>query len=161
VTSRMLDRVQAFRSENAAAAERLMVTAEALGKVRLPSELRPGWTIAAIFLHIAMWDRLVATRWLRVPSLGLTTPSRLDDEITDLVNDAVLPTWATVELPAAVSAAQEAAELVDRVVAELPAASVAAVLAEGRDRLIYRSVHRDEHLTELDVLLARAEARPD
>jgi hypothetical protein len=52
-----------------------------------------------------------------------------------------------------VSRASAAAAAVDELIASLPEA-VAAAVTQARPRLIDRSLHRDEHLDEIEATLA-------
>ena len=143
------------RAANATSAATLATVAGQVSKDPPTSEVRPGWTAAAIFLHLALWDRFVAARWRRAALLGHATPESIGDGVVDLVNEAVVPTWANVELTQAAHAALEAARLADATIAGLSDEAVIAVRAEGRPHLVDRSVHRLEHLSELQELIGR------
>ncbi len=61
--------------------------------------------------------------------------------------------WRALSPEAVAELVDAAATAVDGVLATLPDASVDAVLAEGRPRLLDRSRHRDEHLDAIEAAL--------
>jgi hypothetical protein len=77
------------------------------------------------------------------------------DAVADLINDAALATWAALPASVAGSLAVAAAEEVDGIVARLSDVAVAAVVEDGRSRLVDRSLHRAEHLDLIDRALER------
>ena len=84
-------------------------------------------------------------------------PTFLPHELADLINDGLPPTWlafASSAPEAAIAETLEAAQAVDRLIAGLPeTAPVEAVLAD-RPALLDRSIHRLEHLEELQKVIA-------
>ena len=112
-----------------------------------------GWTVASLLLHVAFWDRFVLARWRQALAHGETTPIDVDDDLVDLINDALGPILASMPAEAAPAHAVDAATEVDAAIEGLPARSVEAIAAEGRPRLVDRSLHRIEHLDTIERLV--------
>jgi hypothetical protein len=138
---------------NRASAERLRALTERLAPDQLRAEIDPPWTGAALFAHIAFWDRFVRQRWKLAKETGRTIPSSVDDRLMDSINDAALPQWLGVEPEASVSECLAAAAEVDAFVAALERATLSELGREGRPRLADRSIHRLEHLATLEAAL--------
>src|SRR5215831_19474293 len=136
----MVDRT--FVDRNRASRERLARDLDSLAPEDHGREIDGGWTVGALLAHLAFWDRMVAGRWALASRTGSSTPFDLADETTDLVNDANLAAWRALPADRVSALVLEAADAVDAAVAALPDASIDAVLAEGRPRLVDRSRHR-------------------
>jgi hypothetical protein len=141
---------------NDASRRRLADLATNLDADDLGLEIDDTWTVGALLGHLAFWDRLVESRWGYARQTGTATPIGLDDELTDLINAAAIPGWRVLDPRRAAALVVTAAEDVDAVIAGLPAESVEGVLAEGRPRLLDRSLHRAEHIAMIEGRLARA-----
>lgn len=144
-----------YVTENAAALEHLRLVIERLTDADLAKSLDDGWTVAAALAHLAFWDRygLAALHtWQRTGQ-----PPRTG-EASD-INNGALPIWLALPGREAARLALEAAEAVDRHVAALPDAMVEAVTAAGRTRLLYRSLHRRDHLEQIEQALGSSEAQ--
>jgi hypothetical protein len=106
------------------------------------------WTVGVALAHIAYWD----SRTLAVLELAARhdlpcawwSPAE-----AGAVNDARLPIWLAVPPREALRQAIQTAEVLDRVISELPAKIVEAVMIE-RARSFDRFRHRGEHLDEVD-----------
>ena len=134
-----------FLAENAAALEQLRDVIDRLSDADLGKPLGEGWTVAAALAHLAFWDRygLAALQtWQRTGQ-----PPRTG-EAAD-INDGALPIWLALPGREAARLALEAAEAIDRQVAALPDALVEAVTTAARTRLLYRSLHRRDHLEQI------------
>ena len=118
-------------------------------------EVREGWTAAALLLQLAFWDHLTAARWRDALARGQLTPVPFDDELTDILNDALLGLLAAVPDDRAGGVALAAAREVEGLIAELPSSALEAVRGEGRPRLVDRSLHRNEHLDEIERALSQ------
>jgi hypothetical protein len=137
-------------ARNARSLERLRRTVAEVDDPTLAREVEPGWTVGVLLAHQAFWDRFVLTRWRAALAAGRTSPADLPDGLADLLNDAMAPSWRAIPGRDAGALAIAAADEVDRYVASLPEASVREVIAEGRERLVDRSLHRVEHLDAID-----------
>jgi hypothetical protein len=138
---------------NDAARRRLTDLVTRVGADDLALEIDDTWTVGALFAHLAFWDRLVEARWQYAQSSGTATPIGLDDELTDLINNAAIPAWRLIDPRRLGALVVTAAEDVDVLIAALPAKSVDGVLAEGRPRLVDRSRHRELHLAAIEARL--------
>ena len=106
------------------------------------------WTVGVALAHIAYWD----SRTLAVLELsarhGLPRAWWTPVE-AGAVNDARLPTWLALPPREALRQAIQTAEVLDRVIDELPAEIREAVMIE-RARSFDRYRHRGEHLDEVE-----------
>jgi hypothetical protein len=135
-------------------AERLRELGDRLTDEELVRTIDEPWTAAALFAHVAFWDRFVLERWRLAADRGEATPTPLDQDLLDRVNDASLPQWLAIPPPAAVAQCLEAAALVDEHVAGLAPDVVDALVREGRERLVDRSLHRGDHLATIAAAFA-------
>jgi hypothetical protein len=141
---------RSYIDRNAASLERLRRTVADSDDSLLSREVEPGWTVGVLLAHQAFWDRFVTIRWQAAVASGTPTPADVPAGLTDLLNDAMTPLWRAISNLTVGSLAVAAAEEVDQVAASLPDASVEAVVAEGRERLIDRSHHRSTHLDAIE-----------
>jgi len=129
--------------------DRLRRFAAAVTHDQLRREVGAGWTVAALLLHVAFWDRrasLLLARW---------TKSGVEDSPidSDIVNDSVKDILLAVPPEAAPRLALAAAEEVDRAIAGLAPSMLSEI--EGRDVHVrlYRAHHRNMHLDEIEKAL--------
>ena len=108
------------------------------------------WTVAIALAHIQYWDgRAVGAleAWRRH---GLPLTLWINGE--GVVNDVRLPVWRDLEPREALEQAIETAEVLDRIVEKL-SSTEARVVSAQRYRVLDRSLHRSEHLDEIDRAL--------
>jgi hypothetical protein len=141
---------------NAASRERLARLLASLTEPDYDRELADGWSVGSLLVHVALWDRLVAQRWAHARTIGARTPAELTPETSDLVNDAALPILRSIPAPAVRELVVRAAADVDELVASLRDDVVDAIAAEGRPRLLDRSLHRGQHLEAIEGALGGA-----
>ncbi|HEY7968348.1 MAG TPA: DinB family protein [Candidatus Limnocylindrales bacterium] len=144
---------RSYVARNDASRQRLAARLDDLTANELLTPVEAGWTVGGLLAHLAFWDRLVLERWALAEREGKATPIDIQDELTDLVNNAAMPAWLAVNGPRLPSLALEAAAEVDEAVAALSDASVAAIAEEGRPRLVDRSRHRALHLDAIEAAL--------
>jgi DinB superfamily len=139
---------------NDASRARLRAVLDGLSDEELALPAGDGWTIAAYLAHLAFWDYRVLVLLKRWEKTGIGS-SPID---TDAVNDALLPLFLSLLPTAAAAQAVEAAEEVDAVLENLPEG-----LEHGIDELVRqgifrrnRSIHRNQHLDEIEQVVARA-----
>ena len=107
-----------------------------------------GWNIAALFAHIAFWDRRAA--WLiRRARAGDCSSAPAD---LDAINAAALPQWRLIQPRAAGLEAIDAAEDIDRLVKGL-SPELREILRSCRITFD-RSEHRNAHLDQIEELLS-------
>jgi hypothetical protein len=111
------------------------------------------WTAAGLLAHIAFWDRFCQARWLHAARTGRRTPAHIEDDFAELVNEANIPHWNAVPPRTAIQECLEAGKAVDELILSLDPEAVSDVLAEGRRRLVDRSIHRSEHLDPVERAL--------
>jgi len=126
--------------------DRLRRFAPSVTHDQLRQQVVAGWTVAALLLHIAFWDRrasLLLARWRE----GGVEDSPID---SDIVNDSLKDMLLAVPPEAAPRLALAAAEEVDRAIAGLPASMLSDI--EGRDVHVRldRAHHRNMHLDEIE-----------
>ena len=137
-------------ARNGASLARYADHGERLSDLELANVIDPPWTAAALFAHVAFWDRFVLERWRLAADRGERTPAELDDDVMDRLNDALLPQWLAIPPRAAVAECAAAGREVDAHVGDLDPEVVTEIVEAGRERLIDRSVHRGEHLRTID-----------
>jgi hypothetical protein len=149
---------RSYVERNHAAAERLERTLAGIGPIEADAVADGGWTVSALLAHLAFWDRYVLVRWqAREP--GALAPLDVPAHVADLVNDAAMPGWAHLSWPAVQELVRRAARETDAFLAGLPDEAVAAVIAEGRPRLVDRSLHRAEHIATIERTIGRMPSR--
>ncbi len=143
----MTDRT--FEERNARATDDLRRLVGSLAPEDFETGVGGTWTVATCLAHLAFWDRWQVVRWRDALATGLVVPADVSDNVPDLANAALEPTWRALPGETAAALALEAAAEIDALVAALPGAAVAAAPAAGRVRLLDRSIHRMEHVTQV------------
>jgi hypothetical protein len=148
---------RSYVQRNAATAARMRELA-----VRLtPEELAlpvggDGRTVAMLLGHVGFWDRWMAARWLAAVAAG-GRMTGIPEGLVDSVNEAVgsiLAAFASTAANDVAAEAAEAAQAVDRLIADLPREAHVAVVLRRAPRAVDRSVHRSEHIAEIEQALA-------
>jgi hypothetical protein len=147
---------RSYVAENDRERERLRAFVRRASDQDLARPLEAGWTVAGALAHVAFWDQRIVVlldEWERQgPSW---TPPLEQQADVDWVNDAgkilclALPPRAAAELAVSV------AETVDRRVAAVSDAIIAANARAGALNW-RRAEHRREHLDEIERTLRRA-----
>jgi hypothetical protein len=137
---------------NSASRSVLRAVADRLSESHMVQPLSGPWTPAAVYAHLAFWDRFCRARWLHAQGTDIPTPLPLEDALLELINHADLPHWARVPPAAAIEECLEAAEQVDELISSLGDDTADKIQAEGRPRLIDRSIHRHEHLAMIEAV---------
>ncbi len=135
-----------YTVENATERERLRALVARLSDADLIRTVEHGWTVAAVLVHLAFWDRnRLATlrQWQRD---GQAPPS---GGSPDPINEAIAELSRAIPPRAAARLAVEAAEAIDRALEQLPPEMVATIEAAGMMRLLNRSLHRRDHLDQI------------
>ena len=150
---------RSFDGRNEASLARLREFLGGLSAADLAQSSGEGsWTVGQTLGHLAFWDRFLASRWRSAVAAGPgEQPTFLPHELADLINGGLPPTWlafASSSPEAVIAETLEAAQAVDRLIAGLPeTAPILAVLAD-RPALLDRSIHRLEHLEEMEKAIA-------
>jgi len=109
-----------------------------------------GWPPSALLAHLAFWDRLTLQRWHAAIRDGRSTPPDLPDGLQDLINDAAFATWSALSPRDAAAQAVAAAQEVDAFLATVDDGLADQLIADGRVRLVDRSLHRTQHLDAIE-----------
>jgi hypothetical protein len=142
---------RAYVAENEAALRRLRSLVERLGDAELARPLPDGWTVAAALAHVAFWDQRVLSlldRWERGE-----TPRPMDPADVDWINEAGKPLCLGLSPRTAARLAVAIGDAVDRRLARLTDAQLAANDAAGAPIFLLRSRHRSVHLDEIERAL--------
>jgi hypothetical protein len=135
---------------NRDSARRLAALGARLSDRDLEAEIDAPWTAAGLFAHVAFWDRFVRERWSLAAERGERTPIAVDDGLMDRLNDASLRQWMAIPPRIAVEECTAAAAELDDFLAGLGGDVRAELVSEGRERLVDRSLHREEHLRTIE-----------
>lgn len=146
-----LDRT--FQSRNDASRRRLEALLDRLTPADLEHDI-DGWSVGVSLAHLAFWDRFVLARWLEAAGSARDVPLGFGPPLFDLVNEALVPEWARLDLDAVRDLVLDAASRLDAHTAALPDDRVAAVVAADMTRMIDRATHRTSHLAPIEALLA-------
>ena len=141
---------QSFITLNRASTERIRALAARLSDAELQLPVGEHWTVAIALAHLAFWDRRV----LGILDQTERTGALFAPEIDVAVNDLSLPLWAAIPPRAAAQLAVEAADALDRRLEGLPPALLEELNSRNQ-RWVLRSLHRDQHLDEIDAALPR------
>jgi hypothetical protein len=142
-----------YSNENAHARQQLESLVASLDDRDLGCPLPNGWTVAQALVHLAFWDlRQLALlkRWQRT---GVDSSSA----DVDVTNEAVLAISAVVPLKEAARLAVASATAVDAEADRVSEKLCAAIVAAGHERVLRRSLHRHEHLRQIEEMLAKSE----
>lgn len=133
--------------------ERMAALTDRIDADALRRPLGEHWTIAAGLLHIASWDRFVLERWTHADLDGLVLPVTFSAGAEDVVNGTLTPLLLLIPADKAVGQALESALAVEQLICGLSSERVEAAQGEGRLRMLDRSIHRTEHLDEIEAAL--------
>jgi hypothetical protein len=138
-----------FVTENTQERERLRTLVSKMSDEELRLQLGGGWTVAAALAHLAFWDHLSLTR-IRQWKQGGVIASSID---LDVINDALLPLILLIPPREAADLAIAAAEAIDRELEQLSPEMIAAIEGLGDRRRLFRSIHRQMHLDQIEEAL--------
>jgi hypothetical protein len=142
-----LDR--SFVERNRASAERIRALAARLTDEEMQHPVGEHWTVAIALAHLAFWDRRVQY----VLDMTERDGKLFIPEIDIFVNDLSLPLWAAIPPREAARLAIETATALDRQLEGYSPALLEQIQTYNR-RWVDRSLHRSEHLDEIDAALA-------
>ncbi len=138
-----------FVEQNEASTQRLRKLAARLKDSDMGRRVGADWTVAVALAHLAFWDRRVQFVLDRTQKAGKLSAVEIDT----VVNDLLLPTWELVSGSEAARLAVDTAEALDRQLAAFPPALLDQV-NQHNPRWVNRSLHRNEHLDEVDKALS-------
>jgi hypothetical protein len=136
-----------YIKRNRASRDHLAEVIARMGKGSL--ELPGGWTAAGLLAHLAFWDGFGAARLEKF--VRDREPMELgSDTLTEFINAAGMAQWRATLPAVAGDLASGAAAAIDRLIEGLPADVLDEIRAMKRPRLLDRSLHRKEHLDEIE-----------
>jgi uncharacterized damage-inducible protein DinB len=141
-----------FSEENQASRQRLVALASRLSDQELVRANAHGWTVAALLAHIAFWDQRILVLLRRWQAHGVDE-SPVDP---DMINDALHPLLLALEPRTAVRLCLATAEAVDTALEGITDELMAEIEASPNHFRLNRSLHRDDHLQEIERLLQEA-----
>jgi DinB family protein len=137
---------------NRASRDHLAEVIARLDKRTVDLSMPGGWTTAALLAHLAFWDGFGAARLEKY--VRDREPMELGtDALTEFINAAGLAQWTATPLATAAGLATKAAEAIDRLIEGLPSDVLDQIRGLKRPRLLDRSLHRKEHLDEIERAL--------
>jgi hypothetical protein len=139
---------RSFVELNRAATARIRDLAARLSDDDLQRRVGEHWTVAVALAHLAFWDgRVLAVLDLTEREGKVSAPG-----IDVIVNDISLPLWSAIPPREAARIAIDTAEKLDK---RLEALSPALLEQVGtyNMRYVMRTLHRNEHLDEVDRAL--------
>jgi hypothetical protein len=142
-----LDR--SFIELNRASTNRLSALAARLGDAEMQHPVGEHWTVAVTLAHLAFWERRV----MQILDIAERDGKPSPPEIDIVVNDLSLPLWTAIPPREAARLAVKSAQAVDRRLEDFPPALLEAIY-NLNERWVVRSLHRNEHLDEIEAALA-------
>ena len=109
-----------------------------------------GWTVASFLVHLAFWDQRMVVLIKRFQGEG-ASESPID---SGAMNDALKPIFLTIEPKSAIKLALEAADAADAELETLTPQLIAQLQAVPMQFRFDRSLHRNDHLNEIEHILA-------
>lgn len=137
---------RSFLARNAAATQQLKEVAARITDAELAQKVEGDWTVAAVFGHIAFWDRQRLALLNKWEQQGVQPA----DHDGDVFNEALLPLLLALPPRAAVQLAVDHAEAIDRKLETLSDQLLADILALPNPPNLERAIHRREHLEQLE-----------
>jgi hypothetical protein len=143
-----LDR--SYLEQNRSSTARMRALADRLSDKELQHPVGEHWTVAMALSHLAFWDR----RALFVIEFAARGGEVSIPEMDIQVNDILLPFFAAIPVREAARIAVTTAEALDLRLEKCTSELLEKMFAVN-ERLIRRSLHRKDHLDEIDAVLAR------
>lgn len=142
--------MEEFNAANAESLERLAGLVERLTDDDLALEMDDGWTVGAVFAHLAFWDLRGLTllgRW----EAGGVSPSGVDG---DAVNDACRPILRLLPAAEVRTLVIDAARSINQALAQASPGLLRDIEQHAAQFHVSRAVHRSVHLDEIEARLA-------
>ena len=138
-----------FVEENNASRLRLKAIIERLTAEDFARTTPSGWTVASLLAHMAFWDQRIVVLLCRWKASGVDE-SPVD---SDMINDSLKPLLLTMEPRAAVKLCLSSAEAADAEIETLTPELYEQIQASPNHFRFDRSLHRNDHLNEIEQLL--------
>jgi hypothetical protein len=146
-----------YVTKNTQSRERLIKLASEITDEELKLIIyKEGWTIASMLAHLAYWDHwalLLMEKWEK--SGVFTLPIADWDTFNDtlLPNDTILPFLLALDPRTAANMAVASAEKIDSKIENAPPEMIDKIARLDDKTRLYRSIHREMHLEEIENLL--------
>jgi hypothetical protein len=141
---------RSFVEMNRAATQRIRALAARMSDPQFREPIGRDWTVAVVFAHLAFWDARVQYALEATEKSG-----QVVDPVIDLaVNDFSTTLWAAIAPREAARIAVETAESLDLRLERCPAALIEEIHRRN-PRMVFRALHRNEHLDEVEAALKR------
>ncbi|OGT27892.1 MAG: hypothetical protein A2Z17_06975 [Gammaproteobacteria bacterium RBG_16_66_13] len=138
-----------FLHDNTVSRRRLEALARHLSDEDLLRSTPDGWTVAALFAHLAFWDRRVFVLLLRWKEKGVD-PSPID---ADALNDALKPLCLALDPRTAVRLCPSSADAADAELSTIGSELIERIQASPTHFRFNRALHRNDHLDQIELLL--------
>lgn len=138
-----------FIEANTRSRQQLAALANRLSDEELALITPYGWSIAALFAHMAWWDQRVLVLLRRWKETGIDE-SPVDSQ---LINDALKPLCHALEPRTAISVCLASAAETDAEI-ETTAAELVAQIETGPTHFRFnRALHRNDHMNDIEQLI--------
>jgi Mycothiol maleylpyruvate isomerase N-terminal domain len=140
-----------FIPENDASRVRLEAFIPSLSTDDYSQSNADGWTVAALLAHLAFWDNRMLVLLRRWQEHGV------DESPVDpnMINDSLRPLCLALEPRAAADLCLASAKTTDAELAAIPPELYAEIQASPNHYRFNRSLHRNDHLNEIERILGR------
>lgn len=138
-----------FVQDNNSSRERLASFVRGLSEADLARTNAEGWTVAALLVHLAFWDQrmlVLLRRWQR-EGVG---EAPVDP---DMINDSLRPIALAMPSQTAIALCLESAEAIDTALEQMSTELYEEIAAAPIHYRFNRSLHRHDHLGEIEQLL--------
>ncbi len=143
---------EGYQQRNDASRQRLREVVARLDDAALARRLDDGWTVGEVLAHTAQWDQIALARWQMFDREGEFVS--LTSELADVINTSSLPFFQALSPAAIRELVVQAAEAVDARTASLSPEALAYLKASGKEFILERYSHREEHLDQIEEILA-------
>ena len=143
--------LNSFIQENTESRKNLEDFVRRLSKDDLRRPDASGWTVAALLAHLAFWDQRVIVLLRRWKENGVDA-SPVD---ANAVNDALKPLCLALDPAAAVELCLSSAQEVDAELEVIDSKLVQEIQDSPNHFRFNRSLHRSDHLNEIEALLRK------
>ena len=144
-----------FAEDNNASRQRLEQLVRGLSDEQLGLTTDYGWTVASLLAHLAFWDQRVLALLRRWKQKGVDL-SPID---ADATNEALKPLCLALAPRAAVELCLASAAAVDTELEGVPSELIQAIQATPNQFRFRRSLHRNDHLNDIERLLHLRQGR--
>ena len=139
-----------FSTENAASRQSLQALADRLSDDDLARATDYGWSVAALFAHMAWWEQRMVVLLQRWQAHGV------DDSPLDLeaINESMKPLCHALDPRQAVHLCLSAAAACDAGLEAMSPDLMAQIEASPNHYRFNRSLHRNDHMADIEAVLA-------